>query len=467
MDVLAFLKSQGLTQEARIRTSIDAGAEEDIQAFLEGYQRAAIATPLSPNPEFSTSVYLDTWSATAHLKVVTQLALLLDRIYIPDPTLSAVHDLAQVHLQPDGEARQRFFDALRSRLGRSIRVVNSLAPLISDGVVSLIPSAVVGPVRSPGAMYADDFMDPDGITMEEATLRSVIPEAIRTILADIMDVVPARHDPDTGEVEPLDDDSPARTLILGFDGDPLNTVRHFYEVQDVSEDGHVGALHVPDLPMDPVQHLNWRQSERLKLALRRWLNIQFDLATAMRLNSRLLTPFPATRAMIEAASGARSGYESEVTRLLSLELPYFDKVRPSYLAKARKEEIAFDAFRTALRQALKALASIKPQDLSPAELEEQRADVLRNLVELPLRNVRVQMKRIARRRGVNIVLGSGALASLLAGNLTGSAPIVSAGAGGLGAAVFNWVKGVLNDSSVGAVRDSSGYFYWTATGRSK
>ncbi|MBN2034825.1 MAG: hypothetical protein JW836_16285 [Deltaproteobacteria bacterium] len=472
-DVYGYLDQFGFTKKKRVERAATKLRRNDLETFLEGYAEVIKkGTQIKRGSIGSVDLFPDSWAAPVPTAMIRQLSLYADVMYIHDPILNYIYDLkaldinpANVMQYPDPEER------LRPLLGRfvvTIQEVLQIKPLVSAGIIKIVPTQLVGYRKDPGAIYEDSFYGPKGSAGELAGRPDPVkrlPKAICDYAASNLYVYPVRVVKDRYEIyleEPL---SPMRTIAVGFPGEQKLKIFNLFEIGEMDEETRSVGVHLDykgkGNPLDTETFENWVRGSKNSFLLERLNALQCDLYLAALAGARFLTNLPTSRDLArldlksqidEAPQG-----ETSVYSLLQTSLPYFRKVTERQIVKARENELAFYEFRVALRKALKEI------DCAGRQLnQEEIDDVVRDVLLLPLSKVETRMKALRR----NVFVDGVMLAGTLAATLLGGGNTLTAAAGLLVAkqTMADYKEQKADEDKI---RESPGFFYWDVTKKAR
>ncbi|MCL6560355.1 MAG: hypothetical protein K6U74_16485, partial [Firmicutes bacterium] len=348
---------------------------------------------------------------------------------------------------PDADQRKRAF-ALQ-RLEPVLTKLLVLKDLILEGLVILLPTALIGGKHEPGFIYSTDFFGPKG-SANDLIGRSHplerFPESLRRAALDRVSIHPVKADL-MGNISPEWNKplSPARTIALAFPGENQYTIRLLSTVlADPNRAGVIQLYYNPDDPVDVDTFLNWVEGSKADLANERLEVLIRDLTVATLARASFLTPFPTSRDLLEITGPTTQ--DVILTQILRLDLPYFETVTPRDLLRARKNEAAFHDFRIALEQALQEAA----QSSDSRSVEK----AIREAVAGPIARVEARMRSLRRTIAINSALLAGTLG---VGLFSQQKPLLLIAAMQLLGHYRNL------KAAEDQVKESRGYFYWDVT----
>ncbi|MEO8611590.1 MAG: hypothetical protein ABI690_27070 [Chloroflexota bacterium] len=198
-------------------------------------------------------------------------------------------------------------------------------------------------------------------------------------------------------------------IAIQFKEDPFLKFYQLYETSLLNEHDRK-IIQYFDIegqrPVDPKTFQNWVEGSRREVLEERMRHLHNDLTVASAARAKFITNLPTSRdlAVLNLDQNPSSNKENVMTALLKLELPFFEKVSPLDIVKARKNEIAFEEFRLAID---KAFAGINALPESP-NFQKEVEEIYRELLIVPLLKVEQQMKTLQRNLFISgiLVLGS-------------------------------------------------------------
>jgi hypothetical protein len=463
-----FLKSYGLGTRGKVEKRLNKFSERKLNHFLESYLNLARKRHLvRETPLGATDIYLDSWHHDLPLSLIKQLGIYANQFYLHDPLVALAlnwehFDPAVVVKFPSQEGRLVY---RRSELAHKLEHILELQPLAVENICHLIATELVQPKRQVGKLYADDLFGPGGAFVE---LTPEIPPGLKSYIHNNAKVFPAKfenNEPIVLEGELL---SPRRMIAVKLFGE---SAMKFYQLFSITPDNEQDSENSEPsgyswntyfdiknpAPVDKSTFEHWVEGSRNKTVLERIERLQHDLSLAALAKAKFLTSSPVTRdiASLNMAYPVKDGQESDVVKaLLQLELPYLDNANFSTIAKARKNEAAFEEFRLALDKAFKEIESLP----NTPEFQDEVNQVIRDLLLVPVAKIDQRIKSLRRSLFIDILISAGSLVStlIMEGNTLVSAAALFAGAKALEA--YKKDKEVEDE-----IKQSSSYFYWEAT----
>jgi hypothetical protein len=443
---------------------------EDVGRLFEDYQETVSSIPVAARQRAgSIGIFPDSWAKPLPTNMIRQLALYANVIYVHDPILECLDDWKGLDISPkyvipypDKDHRVRSF---LHEFSETIKEILKIKPLATAGIIRFVPSQLFGPRREPGALYTTSFYGPE-ITgrelMGDEDPMKRLPDPIIQYASDNLHVYPVELVEGHHRIQYGAQLSPGRMIAVLFPGDPRQKVFNLFETRvkngeslkvEMSLDLHGGGE-----PVDPKTFSNWVQGSRDDVLLERLDTLQRDLYLAAFSRARFLTNLPTSRDLAGLnLKDPNDGTDAVVSALLRVRLPYFDGVSNDQLAKARRNEAAFEEFRTALDKAFRAV-----EGCSETGLQARADEVVRDVLLAPVARIEARMKALRR----NLFLD----ALMLAGTL--GATIITQGNTLTTAAALLVARRTLSDyksqkSQQDRIRESAGFLYWEATKHSR
>jgi hypothetical protein len=251
---------------------------------------------------------------------------------------------------------------------------------------------------------------------------------------------------------------PCRLIAVGFPGDPMPKVFHLFETTKTDEDSRKLRMHLRldgvEQPVDARTFHNWVEGSRNEVLFERVARLQNDLYLAAFSDAKFLTNLPTSRDLARLDLRAHDASSDKVIQaLLRVRLPYFQDVSNDQLAKARRNEAAFEEFRAALD---KAFSSVKGS--SDTELQSRVDEVVRDLLLKPIAQIESRMKSLRRNLFLDGLMLSGTLAATI---LTQGHTLTTVAA----LLVANKTLGDYKAEKIvqDRIRESPGFLYWEVT----
>jgi hypothetical protein len=458
-----FLASRGFEKSEHVRNEISSWKTRDCRSFLEEYCLMSAARTLpDPAAPGSLSVLPDSCSSVDG-PLLRQLALYLDRIYLHDPIPVLLYDELAARFAVPPSRTQKAAQDRRVRLAEILERVLELAPLAHAGVASLQPTMLAELADPPGALHGDDFFSPDGAPGRDPLEDQPHRDALAKYAAENVLVRPIN--PLTKRLLPIHRRLPA--IALQIRGDLDATVRLQMTLLPETADDHthsVSAILDPNSELDPESFRSWTETEAQKVILTRLRRLQRDVTLARFVGAALVTELSATHDLMPLAAGApQAGGPQYIAPFLELQLPYFERATFASIAEARTNELAYAKFRSEMARAVRELAAIA----DPSERRLRATEILRDIVTIPLQEVKRANRRLRTALFANSAVTVGSLGSFVLAQATAQS---SSSAGVLGGTALialtsglNGLKEYLKEHS--ATQDTPGYFYWRAAGK--
>lgn len=417
----------------------------EIAAYYLALKPEAVLTDSQARPEEFAVIPEYGEVAPSGVRDIKQLALYADHITIPDP-LVALNPEVSVSARMGLGADREGLD-LRSLTGALERLAD-LKELILGGWVRLWPRE----------LFVDDSV-PIYYRALGGNLRS--PELER-YATEQLTVYPTRMNPDGSiQVIPTDELEPTRSIVVLFtaDGPRGGTYPWFLGQVKVGEnviiDEASGEIATRMAPEDFAGAISaeefalWVRDCQERTILGRVEHVFENLNAANVLNGHFVARAQGSWDVlrIEATNQLLRPDQAKISSaLLQMDLPFLAHAQAGEIANLRRNEIAFEEFRRAIRNLVRSITSIPGTDDFAREVAELQADT----IDPELRKLDQQAKRIGEKALIDGIIAAG---SLLATAVTGQ---------------FEWLSGLMGAGglAVGASRDArdmqqnSLYFLW-------
>jgi len=414
-DIYEHLRSYRLVRKNKIGNHLGTFSEAKISNFVESYLEVARKRPIAFRTKAgATDIYPDSRD-TIPLGIIKQLSIYAERIYIHDPLLDLASDWQNLDLIMPLLMKYRSHDErvaqYRERLSATIRLLLELQPLVEAGIIHLAPTELVYPGRKTGAMYADDFYGPQKDLLGPRGSLATLPPKLRSYCQRNLAVWPAKvvnGELVVQESEPLE---PRNKIAIGFPNEPGIHTYLLFDIEpapgasdknmavhmnlDLESDGHV----------DPNTFLNWVEGSKYKVISGIVSRLQQDLYIAALARARFITSIQSSRDLAELNLETEGKGIDPVTALLQFELPYFDKVTFSAIAKTRQNEAAFEVFRVAMDKAFSEIDAL-PQS---QKYQDQVNELYRDLLIAPLAKIEREMQILKRSLFIDATILAGSL----------------------------------------------------------
>lgn len=428
-----------------------------LEWFLNLYADEALKVDLYANELGSTDIYPDSEAGIVPTELVRQLGMYANCFYLHDPLVHLLHkyktldsNMLAVAQQPNLRDRIAEF---KKELVETVFALLRLRPLADLSYVRFLPTTLYTHV-DPSAVLMSAIYGPDGPVKRE-NVQPLSPAAIefmqtkmRFLPAELVDGATILHI--NGELKPsnvigiqIEGDDPSIYCLTQLRPNP----------DEAKRKAGIPAIYFDPkgrTPPPPEQFHNWINGERERCLRNRMGRLEHDLRTAARANASFLTTLPSS---IELANLNLSQSPKEnpvLNTLLQLRLPYFDKVSLEDVARARRNEFAFEEFRVALRKSLGEASAIEDQFERQRRIEEISQDIIR----APLAKIDERMQSLNTKIAVQAVVLTGTLAASLV-----SGAITLAGAATLAAGVAYRASKVEQEE----IKRLPSYFYWDLT----
>ncbi len=458
-----FLETVGLQKTKDVRKVLSRWSYNDVIGFLVNYSNmSSKRQPPTQAAPGTLSILPDSQSDIFGLSTLKQLSLYLDRVYLHDPIPGILRKYQEIGIMPDPSSRTDRKIELRSQLISTLEHLVEIKPLATIGVISIQPTYLSELAQPPGAMYLDDVFHDDGTPAQDpmdgldckADLEKYVAENVEIFLVD-----PVTQRPISKQNANL---NTSRAIGVQIRGDAFSTVRMFFEImpESLNEGTHEFQMRLDHRSViDQTKFNNWKNAEAKKLVVRRLRRIQRDISLARLVGATLLTDITVTHDLMPYAAGAKTKESKYARSLLELQLPFFDQVSISSLAKARADELAYSEFRSQLTKVLHELSAIDDE----AERARRGNELVRDIIELPLQRINQANVRLRELLFINCGIAIGSLAGLLLSSQSG--PLNGAALAGLSVLAevkaMEGLKEHLKQRDI--LKNTPGFFYWRAT----
>lgn len=255
-------------------------------------------------------------------------------------------------------------------------------------------------------------------------------------------------------------------IALGFSGDPSLRIQLFGDIDVVEEEKHSIRLRYPldggngDVPGEAM-FWHWVEGTKREVIRERLERLEQDIALARAANARFLTGIPTSRDLVQLSTDKNGTSHSDgiASSFLRMTLPYFDQATFDSIAQARRNEVAFEEYRLALKQALREI----DQFSSSQEIQERLGEIQHDLLQHPLAKIDQRMEGLRHSLFPTSLILTGTLtsAAFLSGNiLLGGIGIIGTAAAGVTELVRTWQA---RQEKHEEIQQLPGYFYWEAT----
>jgi hypothetical protein len=366
--IYAHFSAYGLAESGKVAQRLQQLSESELAQFFAIYIALAKKRHLAYRAHTgNTDIYPDSWDSTVSLETVKQLAIYANRIYVHDPLLELAHGWQSLDLniplrmqnssQKETQA-QYLFD-----VARAIEEMVALRPLAEAQVVYFTPTFLIQEHRDPRDIYSDTFYGSTG-SAEKLLGREKsfeLPLSFAKYVRDHFHIVPARQEAGKAILLPDQPLGPRRTIALSFDGDPSPIIQLLANIQPSQrEELHLRLQYSFDEePPEELTFWNWIEGTRRQVIRERLERLEQDIVVAATAHATFLTSLPTSQDLVQLSTAGEEGRDTDVlTALLRMELPYFDQASFDSIAKARRDEIAFEDFRSALNKAFREINNL-------------------------------------------------------------------------------------------------------------
>lgn len=460
----------GLAERGTVAKRLAQLAQDELAQFLAIYKRQAEFRWLAKRAlAGNTDIFPDSWDTAMNLDVVKQLAIYANRVYLHDRLLELAcgwpgreYKLSSLLQFSSPQERERH--ALLE-VAKAIEEMLALRPLVEAGIVYFTPTYLVQDHRDPRGVYLDNFYGDEGsaeaLFGEETPFE--IPPAFRTYMRKHFHVIPARWENGRHLLSTSQVLSPRRMIALYFDGDLSPHIELLGHVSASDQEEGVIQMHYPfdeQTPPDEVLFWNWVEGTKRKVMTERLKRLQLDCEIAAVAGAKFLTSLPASRDLATLSTGEQVDKGTDpVTALLRMELPYFDRASFGSIAQARRNEVAFEDFRSAFNQAMREINQLS----SPQEVQARIDELSRDLLRVPLARIDQCMKQLRPALFPGAAILAGTLLSTL---LLQGSPLLAGGTI-LGGTIWGGtevLKGrVARQEHLARAKELPSFFYWELT----
>jgi hypothetical protein len=466
--IYEFFGTYGLTPKKPVFQTLMGWSDTRLTLFVEAYIELAtmreLAFRVSPG---ATDIYPDSWDETLPFEIVKQLAIYANRIYLHDTLLHTARrwqsfdfEIPLIMQYSSHEKKRRYY---RQLLSSDIERMMALRPLVEAEIVHFTPTALIQPYRDAKDIYADSLYGANSADVP-ALQQLPPPEAVMEYCRDHLRVVPVhfgdQYTPILHEQETL---SPRRAIAVYFVGDPSPFIYQLGDINvDNSEDGVVNIWYPYDerTPVDEGMFWNWVEGSKRQRIIARLERLQQDLMLAAEIKAQFLTTLPTSKdlAVVDMTPASKQR-AAMTTALMRMNLPYFDQATFSSIARARRNEEAFEGFRDALDTALKEVTSIS----DPDDIQRRIDEVANDILARPIAKIDQQMKRFHRKLipGSIVLIGSLAATIITNGNTLATLPAIGASAS---YAIPEIIKAFQDrQEQREQIKEFPSFFYWDVT----
>lgn len=454
------LQSSGLADRDTARDRIARLSEKDLENFLDRYVGIVRDMPLLARPLLAaTDIYPDSRSRLISSDIIKRLSLYANRIYLHDDLFSSCldwRDIDGVHQVAQTRDREDRLDSFRESLWEKVDFLLEIEPVVSAGIVHLLPTEGLHPRKNPGDFYAEDFYGPDG-PITDADVSTADPVLAEDILRYFNALLKVEAPVPSGEASRNWQDLAAYPNIIKIllEGEDFAKEFRFFSVtpaEDFSETGKINMFHSNDpFGQDISQETfrNWVVGSARQVVRERVERLRHDVALSRHARAKFLTDLPISLDLLQGVTQTEKG----VIGILNMQMPYFDGVDFKDIAKARRNEIAFEEFRVAIEKAIRSI----PHEADTREFQERLDELSRDYLHTPMLKIQREKGRLLKNVLIQGVAGLATL-GLFCINPALAIP----------GALFT-VGRVAADAAAKTgpsrdkIEDMPGYFYWSAT----
>jgi hypothetical protein len=272
-------------------------------------------------------------------------ALVYEKVFADDPLLHE-SDRTNIVSHENGSVMEAAKALDREAIGTNISYLLELAPLISNGIVSVLPISRqhVADKRIP-ILFSEDNFDSD------------IPPHIRSFVyesARISEVVRS----DIGLlILPTGPEKPVRTIAVHFDQDHFTRPGKVFFLSQVTPTGHAdGKIFVeqdfdPSIPISQTEFETWLRNATNTAVLARLEDASFEMGVADLLNAVYLTDsgFEAKLFALSSATNLPVDSRATATNFLNANAGFLDISSAAQIANVRTgNPVLFEKFQASL-----------------------------------------------------------------------------------------------------------------------
>lgn len=458
-----FLRSYDLAKPNRVQRHLDGFSESRIGILLNAYKELANNRDfVVPAQTGAIDIYPDSWQTSDSSHLIRQLAIYANRIYLHDPLIAMVNeweslDLSipyQLHFKTHEEKVTHF----KVLLSRKIEGILQLRPLVECGIIYITPTDLAFPRKTPLTLYADDIYGPNGSALELiGKKKPSLSPALAEYCVDHLLLRPAVVT--NGEPQILAEEitEPRRMVALQFIGDPNPYFYTFWDIKTNVDERRWTARwnYKSETPVDSDTFANWISGIRVETATRRAEHLALDLALATMGNAKFVTSLPASRDIAQLSALGKD--DSITSTILNLDLPFFENASFVSIAKARRNEAAFEEFRVVLEKAIEESSKLEDGQQKAQRLEE----IVRDVLIAPRAKIDAKMKSLRQNLFYDAIILTGSLASIF---ITHGTPFIAASFAIAAAGLAKMGKESI--VKLNETRGLPGFFYWEVTHKS-
>ncbi len=433
-DLYTHLRSHGFLKGHNVSPRLAKFSRPKLASLLESYIDLARKRPIVFRADLgATEIYPDSRGTGLPISIIRQLAIYARRIYLHDPLLNLAYEWQQLdHNMPllvKYKTREERTEYFKRKLDTEIEELLKLEPLVEAGIIHVAPTELTLFKRDPKDLYIDDFYGSstlmDDATGRRKTIADLSPQ-LKKYCEEKLVVFPAAFVNEEPTILDGEGFFPRNMIATGFADDP--SVHKWYQLFDILPTGKTSSDEKAGMnvqmyfdaqhkkTVDPGMFKNWVEGSKYKTVEEILDRLQNDVVLSAMAGAKFITDFPSSRdiALIDLNPASPTSSSKVVTALLKFDLPYFDRVDFSSIAKARQDEVAFEEFRIALDKAFREIDSL-PQT---QEFQNRVSEVYDDLLIAPIANIQRQMKILQRNLFLSaaILLGSLAATFVTQGN---------------------------------------------------
>lgn len=399
-----FLADSFLFNQSYIDNQYKNISENELKQELKNYRDFLLTNLTESEREIlnnPSNLKLYTGTTQPLLSLLTQSAFYLDQVVITDPLFPFTHEMSET-----AQTINTFFGIKqentlnRTRLLNAVKYLKELTPMVAASFVKILPTSIfTEPQKQIPYRYSENgFSDvlPESLLnfyRELAIVESVKKTNEGMIIDGSLDIgrtIHIRFDKHFGE--------DARGYILA--NDIVNSVNHAERTVN-------STTFLPNTLPTKEAFDKWVSQSINQTAEHSYKRILLENELAAHFNAGYLCTTPFTFDLLKQFFPSEDNIQNYTTNsLLTLELPFMEKVTVETLMKVRLEDgEAFENLRLELDKQFKVLRHIN----DPEELRIKTENIVHEIFEVQLTQVDQKMRQLKRQLGANIALATGGL----------------------------------------------------------
>ena len=330
----------------------------------------------------------------------------------------------------------------RQEIVESTRRIRMLQPLISGGLLKLVPaSAQHEPPHELGISYSPTLFS------------ERVPAPLLRWFHDRAEVLPMRRRDGGGwKAWQGDELEPCRAILVrlrGYDGAMTFHLTAIKKHESLpSRENRLRIVQwIPDEPPDPEAFQNWVTQSVNQFSGNVYRRVASDIRNAAGFGTMVFTDSQLVSELLKLQVTEQGGIREDLANLaMHFELPFLDDISVDDLMTVRQlEGEAFENYRLELQKQLRGLRAIE----SEAELARRLEEVQHEIAAAQVRHVQKEVRRLNRGLLREAVFGLGSLAAVMPSQGVSFATLLLAGN-------KIWKRAL----EYGEVRREPGYFVW-------